>query len=213
MNKEEAKKILTKARKTYQPIEGFPDSTRRPIAPFYRRIKSIADYCGHNDSYVLGGSANGYSCFELAKLGAQVIGVEGNRTNIQISEATAVYFDYPPTNPRFILGNFPRWVYETTEKSDWMIMLMLLHNILKNTTLKETCRMIDKIPEIASKGFIVSSRWIQWCRDGVHMEYKDVPDYIVANTNYNRWEFVPCPMKGNNNPDIAFGLPIWAFYE
>lgn len=212
MTKEEAKQILTESRKTYQPIIDFPNSTKRPVAPFYRRIKAIADYCGHTDSYILGGSANGYSCFELVKLGANVLGVEGNSNNLLISRATAIHFDFLESNPKFIQASFPKWIYETTERSDWMVMLMLLHNLLKQKNLKTICDMINKIPEISQKGFIVTSRHKEWCRDGVYIEYEEVPDYIIANTKYSRWEFVPCQLNSKNKPDIAFGLPIWAFY-
>ena len=203
MTKDEAQVLLERTRKMYQPIHGFSKATDRKIEPFYKRIKAIADYCGHTDDYLICGCANGFSCFELAKLGARVVGVDMRDKWLDVARATAVYNDIHIDNPAFIHGKFPDWLYETTIRPDWTIMMMVLHNMLKFSPPESIFKMLNRVADISKKGLVITSRNRRW-----PVPYNKIPDYIVENTKFSRWEEVPCVRK-----EIAFGFPIWVFYE
>jgi len=164
MTKEEAKRVLQESEKTYQPVPGFLDKCKRDIGEFHKRIMLIADYCGHDSSYIVAGCAEGYNCFALAELGAKVLGVDGCTGNkhlarsLLVAEATAVLYGIDKNNPRFVKGTFPQWLEDTGERPDWLVMLMVLHNMLKGRKLAEICSMINRIEQIVGKGFVMSSR-------------------------------------------------------
>jgi len=213
MERDEAQRILEKRTRSYQPMPGFPNFTGRSLEMFKRRSDCILNYCGKNTSYLFCGCNAGYSCFEAVDAGAsKVVGMDGSGKCIEQAKMVAIARGYSTERPQFILQDVFKFFNENTEKFDWVIMLMLLHNVLKSHTLKETIALMEKSAEFANKGLIVTSRYKQWCRDGVHLAFPDVPQYIVDNSSFTRYELVPIPLKGNK-PDIAFGIPIWAFYK
>jgi hypothetical protein len=209
MTKEEANKILSEARKQYQPIVGFPKACDKKggFKFFYDRIRSIADYCGWNSSYLVGGCANGFSCFELAKMGAPVLGVDNGSGRHcgnwkEVAEATRVFYSYDPSNPRFIEGKFPEF-YDTFQMHpEWVVMLMVLHNMLKSMKITDVLEMIDRIYDIVQHGFIMTTRTAQW---GLSAE--KIPAFITSYTKFEKYEQVP-GFEGKK-----FGLPIWAFLK
>jgi hypothetical protein len=204
MTRDEAYKILRSARDLYQPIMGFGQASKKDYLSFALRINAIADYCGHEDYYLVGGCANGFSCFELAILGAKVVGVDnctGRRceNSLEIARATAVYYKFPPYNPKFILGDFPGYFYYTEERPHWTVLMMVLHNMLKSMPVSEIYKMIDQIWSITLKGFVMTTRGAI------------SPKQIIDNTKYEKFEEIPSPKGTDGKRNIAFGFPIWVF--
>jgi SAM-dependent methyltransferase len=204
MNVTEAYDLLYKTRNLYQPIAGSPTASKRKTTDFYNRIKSIADYCGNEDKYLIGGCANGFDCFYLADYGAQVVGVDNcsGRTcenSLEIARATAVFYRISPNNPRFIMGEFPGYFHYTEEKFDWVVMLMVLHNMLKFMGKTDVYGMINEIAVRSRKGFVMTTRGAI------------SPKEIINNTAYRKFEEIPCPKRKDGKRDIAFGFPIFAF--
>jgi len=204
---------LNKKRKGYQPLYGFPES--KPGAQFFdARTNCVLDYCGRDKSYLVLGSNLGYTVFGIVRAGGKAIGVEGSKPLVDYcNDKLKVYYECDESNPIFIFSDVFDYFKNNYQKFDCIIAFMLLHNILKNHTLKETLGLVDKMAD-RTDCLIVQSRHKQWCRDGkrfneeiVCMKFQDVPKYIVEHTKFTNYEVI----ADGKNPKIAIGLPLWAF--
>ena len=116
--------------KVYQNIE-FPDfslkAKKQRINPEFRlQLFDTFDVKGKT-IYDLGCS-NGFYCFELAKRGARVIGVDKNKETIKINRLISEYYDL---EIEFIEDDLLDETFYTDrmEKSDIVIFLSVIHHI------------------------------------------------------------------------------------
>jgi len=137
--------------KVYQNIE-FPDfslkAKKQRINPGFRlQLFDTFDVKGKT-IYDLGCS-NGYYCFELAKRGARVIGVDKNKETIKINRLISEYYDL---EIEFIEDDLLDETFYTDrmEESDIVIFLSVIHHIYKKTQ-KSPSLFCNKILQIISE--------------------------------------------------------------
>jgi len=203
---------LNKKRKGYQPLYGFPES--KPGAQYFdARTNCVLDYCGKDKSYLVLGSNLGYTVFGIVRSGGKAVGVEGSKALVDYcNDKLKVYYRCDESNPIFIFSEVFKFFESNKREFDCIIAFMLLHNLLKSHSLKETLTLVDKMAD-KTNCLIVQSRHKPWCRDGkkfneeaVQISFPDVPKYIVEHTKFNSYEII----ADGKNPKIAIGLPLWA---
>jgi len=137
--------------KIYQNIE-FPDfnlrAKKQRLSPEFRlQLFDNIDVRGKT-IYDLGCS-NGFFCFELAKRGAKVIGIDKNKDTIKLNKLIAEYYDL---DIQFFEDDLldETFYTERMEKSDIVIFLSVIHHIY-NKTQKNPSLFCNKILQILSE--------------------------------------------------------------
>ena len=95
------------------------------------------------------GCSNGFFCYELAKRGAKVIGVDKNKKTIELNRLIAKYYDL---DIEFIEDDLldESFYNERMGNSDLVIFLSVIHHIYKNTE-KYPSNYCNKILKIISE--------------------------------------------------------------
>ena len=132
----------------YQPIDhpDFADwSVDRPSPHRWNVIKNtLGDV---NDISILDvGSCTGYFSIKLAKLGAQVTGLEPYRTRCIISKILAEYHGLQSSNPLFLIDSFENHLRKNI-RYDVALVLSVLHHYLR----KETRSFYEAVNIISGK--------------------------------------------------------------
>ena len=217
MTKDEAKQEIERiipTRRFYQPVIGFPQCTKRSEKAFKGRLDAIIRDCGgaSGNSFLVGGSSNGYNCFQLESMGARVFGIESDKNNIQLCEILKDYYEVSLTNPTFIHSTILDWFRGTNFTFNYGILLMVFHHIFKPHSISECLETMNYFANRCEATYL-SSRDKPWMKEKLGMTYIDIPDYLVKNTEFTDWEEIDMPRRGNNVPNIAFGLPVWKLWK
>lgn len=95
------------------------------------------------------GCSNGFFCFELAKRGAKVIGIDKNKDTIKLNKLISEYYDL---DIQFFEDDLldETFYTERMEKSDIVIFLSVIHHIY-NKTQKNPSQFCNKILQTISK--------------------------------------------------------------
>ena len=83
---------VSRLKRTYQPVEGFPDKIDPArVEGFERILNTILGHCGGvaGKSFLDIGANLGYFCLELAKRGADTLGIERDGRRTKVSQCLA----------------------------------------------------------------------------------------------------------------------------
>ena len=204
---------VIKTRSFYQPIVGFLGSTKHNEKKFRDRLEAILDSSGKG-SFLIGGSNIGYNAFEIVRVGGnRVVGVEVKKENVEFCNLLAKYHGFSSDNPLFVNNTIHGFLKKTSSTFDYSILLMVFHHIFKEHLIPQ-CLETMSLLATKSKYTFLSSRDKPWMKEKLNITYKEIPEYLIANTEFTNWEEIPMPRRKNSGvPDIAFGLPIWKLWK
>ena len=123
-------KWVSRLKKTYQPVEGFPDKIDpERVEGFKRILGTILGHCGdvESKSFLDIGSNLGFFCLELAKRGARTCGVEADSRRVIVSRCLAERDELDAT---FYCGDAMEVIKENLMEFDYVILLNVFHHIL-----------------------------------------------------------------------------------
>jgi len=210
--KQKIEAVITTGRRFYQPVVDFPQCTGRSIIQFQSRLDAIMNHNPTANSYLIGGSSNGFNAFQLVKAGKQVVGVEIGKNDIEFCKLLAEYYNLDSSNPEFVQDNILNYLRRTDKVFDCALLLMVWHHIFKANSIPQALETMNLLAHKAKYTYL-STRDKPWMKEQLNMTYMDTPEYIINNTEFNYWEEIQIPRKGNGQPNIAFSLPIWVMWR
>lgn len=121
---------LYKKKKLYQPLEHPDFADWKVDRECIDRWKSIKAYLGDTPgkSFLDIGSCTGWFCWQLARAGAKVIGVDKNQRRIQIARTLSKYHRFPDDNPQFLVGKFEDHI---KGQFDGVLFLSVFHHYIR----------------------------------------------------------------------------------
>jgi len=121
---------VSRLKKTYQPVEGFPDKIDpKRVEGIQRILETILEHCGDvgGKSFLDIGSNLGYFCLELARRGAHTLGVETDSRRVKVAQCLARSNEFDAT---FLCKNAIEFVEDNPANFDYVILLNVFHHIL-----------------------------------------------------------------------------------
>lgn len=197
-------------RNFYQPVIEFPQCTRRSEEMFKKRLDAILKHCKNRGTFLIVGSSNGYNAFQLAKKNKKVVAIEASINDINFCRLLTEYYGLSVENPKFVHSHILPYLKSTDKKFTNVLMLMVFHHIMKPQALKDGLETLNILAS-RCKRLYVTSRDKPWMRDMDISTYRDIPRYIINNTDFHYYSEIDIPRKKEDVPNIAFGLPVWVF--
>lgn len=173
----------------YQPIISYDEfnGVNRTVE-YYNALKNIVDFLGEvKDRKILDvGSCYGFFCFQLARKGAYMIGVDSDHERIAISLHLNNIYGFDWSNPKFITSYIANYIRETGLSFDYALLINVLHNMIGQheplawDTLNRLARKSKKIVLSMSHVSPVETARSQY----------EIPELVVSKTILNKYDFL-----------------------
>lgn len=151
----EAYRWVGRLKKTYQPVEGFPDKIdSERVEGFKRILDTLLQHCGNvnGKSFLDVGSNLGYFCLELAKRGAKTLGIERDKRRIQVAQCLAEKNGLD--GAAFHCGDVLPFVEDNEVRYDYVILLNVFHHLLVQDE-GAGWRMFNKLIDVSGGVFVM----------------------------------------------------------
>ena len=120
----------------YQPISGFGKlAPVNKVVEFATRLDVIYGFCEHSIGYkgkkfLVVGSHLGYNCFDLARNGCEVIGIEPSYERVEICMALQDFYGIGD-NLKFYHGSITDFITSEDDKFDYVLFLNVFHHMMR----------------------------------------------------------------------------------
>ena len=185
---------VSRLKKTYQPVEGFPDKIDpERVRGFERILDTILGHCGDvaGKSVLDIGSNLGYFCLELARGGAHTLGIERDVRRTEVSQCLAEKNGL--SNARFSNEDAMDFVENVATDFDYVILLNVFHHILVQDETRGWA-IFNKLLNISDGVFVMMRNSMKdWtlCRAKASigraiLESSDATDYVAYPAVHGR---------------------------
>lgn len=185
--------ILHNKKLLYQPIDhpDFDDwKVHRICTDRFSSITRFVDSIEKKKVLDIG-CHTGWFCHKLTRMGARVVGVDTDRTRINIAKKLSIYHGLSLNNPQLLRSRFEKYLETTNQQFDFILFLSLLQHYLRKS-IARAWDAVDLISNYTNLMFLDIEE--------KRLPVKWAPELILEHSNFTKYT----ELRGDRRPLYAF---------